>query len=149
MPKVSDLSESKYIGKEDLEHFPGGLIVTIAGWTKENIGVETKEEKYVLHFKEDIKPLILKPTIGEQIAYVTGSDDLDEWKGKPIVLWVDPNVSFQGKMVGGVRVKVPEQPQAAPAQAPQPQQPQQAAPAKQYDERNPPPVDAAGNPKKA
>jgi hypothetical protein len=41
-----------------------------------------------------------------------------EWVGKEIALYFDPNVSFGGRTVGGVRIKVPAKRQAAPAPAP-------------------------------
>jgi hypothetical protein len=37
-----------------------------------------------------------------------GSDNTDDWIGKQIVLFVDPSVSFAGKIVGGIRLRAPK-----------------------------------------
>ena len=34
-------------------------------------------------------------------------DDTDKWIGRPVVVYYDPNVSFGGRVTGGLRVKVP------------------------------------------
>ncbi len=31
------------------------------------------------------------------------------WIGKPVILYVDPNVMFSGRLVGGIRVRIPDQ----------------------------------------
>ena len=59
----------------------------------------------MLHLKEFEKPFILNSTNGQLIAKALNSDTSDNWTGKQIILWHDPNVSFGGKLVGGIRVK--------------------------------------------
>lgn len=36
-------------------------------------------------------------------------DESDEWRGKQVIVYVDPNVSFGGKVVGGLRLRIPKQ----------------------------------------
>ncbi len=128
--KIGQMKESKYVKKEDCGE--GGIIVTIANLTNENVALESAEpeHKWVLHFKEAVKPLILNMTNIELCAHACGSEETDDWIGKQIILYNDPNVSYAGKVTGGVRIRKNQQAAAPKAAAP-----------KEYDERNPPPAD--------
>ena len=121
MPTVSDLGNSNYIKKSDVD--PPAL-VTIVGWRKENLPTpaDRNNMEYVLEFKENIKPLVLKTTNGNIIASIAGTDDFDEWVKKQImiVLYVDPNVDFGGKLIGGIRCRAPKPGFTAPETAAQP-----------------------------
>lgn len=120
---INEMTQSKYLKKE--EAMPE-LTVTISGLTKENLAHENEpaENKFVLHFNEQVKPMVLNSTNAQLIAMATGSSETDDWTGKKITLWNDPSVSFGGKMTGGIRVR----PTPSGAQ----EKPQQ------FDERNPP-----------
>jgi hypothetical protein len=115
---ISTMKPSKYVKKEDVGD---GLIVTIANMTNDNVAMDNQpaEMKWVMHFKEDINPLVMNWTNLQLCAQACGSEDTDDWVGKQIVLWNDPNVSFAGKMTGGVRIRSAQQtaPTAAPARA--------------------------------
>jgi hypothetical protein len=127
--KINEMKESKYVKKEEAGN---GIVVTIAKVTQENVAMQNQPEelKYILHFQEDIKPLVMNWTNIQLCAQATGTDETDEWAGKQIVLFNDPNVSFGGQITGGVRIRSAQQ--SAPT------------PAKQdFDERNPPPSDDA------
>ena len=118
---ISNLSESKYLKKEDVDP---SIVVTITGLSKENLAQEGEhpEYKYILKFKE-CKPMVLNPTNGQLIAMALGSDETDNWMGKQITLWNDKSVSYAGKITGGIRVK-PDAPNApVPAGEPAPTQP--------------------------
>lgn len=114
MAKVSDLKHSRYLAKEDCG--PQGLKLIIGGWEEQDVSMESEptDFKHVLNFKgmdsagKAIKSLVLNLTNGERIQAVTGSDDLDDWIGHEIVLFNDPDVTFAGKRVGGLRVFVPQ-----------------------------------------
>jgi hypothetical protein len=44
--------------------------------------------------------------------------DTDQWVGNKVMVYVDPNVSFGGKVVGGLRLRTPKvktAPKPAPA----------------------------------
>ncbi len=104
MPKVSDLKDSRFLKKEDVEP---DVLVTIKKYEKMNVALESvaPEEKFVLYFEELPKPLVLNSTNGQLIEMITGSDDFDDWIGKQIVLYNDKTVSFAGKITGGIRVR--------------------------------------------
>ena len=113
---ISELSESKYLKKEDC--MPP-IIVTISGLTKENLARDNEqpEYKYVLHFAEAVKPMVLNATNGQLIAHVTGSHETDDWTGSKITLYNDPSISFGGKLTGGIRVQIPQEQAKAPVES--------------------------------
>ncbi len=131
MPKTSEMRESNFVKKEDVGR---GLLVTISGCVRKNVAKEgaDEEHKWCLTFRELDKPLVLNSTNIQLCEQITGSDDTDHWVGKQIVLYVDPNVSYQGKLIGGVRVRKPKT-QAA-ATVPPPPMPAMQAPAPLVDE---------------
>jgi hypothetical protein len=109
MASINDLKSSKFLKKEDVGE---GALVTVTGLSQENVAKEgvDPEMKWVLHFAEYEKPLVLNSTNGQIIAQITGkSEDIErEWIGAKLVLYSDPNVSFGGKLVGGIRVRAPK-----------------------------------------
>lgn len=113
---VSALKESKFLKRTDVG---AGQLVTIRNLTQENVAKEGVEPdlKWALHFEELEKPLVLNSTNAQIIAQITKQDDTDDWAGHKIVLYDDPNVSFGGKLVGGIRVRAPRN-QAAPKAQP-------------------------------
>jgi len=104
MPNVNDLKSSKFLTKHDVEP---PVLVTIKSYEVMNVAMESQapETKWVLHFKELDKPLVLNMTNGQLIAAITESGDFDHWIGKEIVLFNDKTVMFAGKLTGGIRVR--------------------------------------------
>ena len=106
---ISELKESKFLRKEDCGQ---GILVTIEDCRQENVAKDGAPEdlKWCLYVKGHEKPMVLNSTNGQIIAQITGSEDSDGWGGCQIVLYHDPNVSFGGKLVGGIRVRAPRKP---------------------------------------
>lgn len=113
MPKTSEMRESKFLKKEDVGR---GTLVTIASIVRKNVAAEgaPDEAKWCMTFRELDKPLVLNATNIQLCEQICGSDDTDHWLGKQLVLYTDPNVSYAGKLVGGIRVRKPKN---APAPA--------------------------------
>jgi hypothetical protein len=112
MPKIHEMLPSKYLKKEDVS---SPKLLTIHTVTQETVGTgDDTEEKWILHFQEDVRPMVLNSTNMRLIEMVTGSDDSDEWSGHKVVLYSDPNISFGGKLVGGIRIRAPQKPKTAP-----------------------------------
>ena len=101
---INQLKESNYLKKEDCDP---PILVTIDHLTQKNVALEgdPPDMKHCLHFAQDYKPMILNSTNAQLIARALGSEETDDWKGQQIVLYADPNVSFQGKLVGGIRAR--------------------------------------------
>lgn len=111
MPKVNQMIESKYLRKEDVEQ---DTTVTLGDVTQDSM--PNGESRWVLAFAEYDKGLVLNTTTIRVLADAFGQDS-DDWRGRKAVLYVDPNVSFKGQVVGGLRMR-PIKGQPAPAQEP-------------------------------
>lgn len=97
-------SKSKYLAKDDVGE--DGMILTIKGVRMETLeSDEGPEDKVVLHFMENVKPMVLNRTNSQLIAIATGAKTAGEAKGKKIVVFNDPTVSFGGKITGGLRIR--------------------------------------------
>lgn len=109
-------SKSEYLSKGDVGE--GGLIVTIKGFTTEPVkNDDGTDNKVVMHFVEDLKPMILNNTNSQLIQVCTGAKNTGEAKGKKIIVYNDPTVSFGGKITGGIRIRKAQE-QVAAAAAP-------------------------------
>jgi hypothetical protein len=108
VPKTSEMRESKFLKQGDVGN---GALMTVSGCEPHNVAKEgaEPEHKWCLTFEESDKPLVLNFTNIQICERVFGSDDTDNWIGKRIVLYVDPNVSYAGKVVGGIRLRAPKQ----------------------------------------
>lgn len=117
---IAGLKQSKFLTRADVGR---GQLVTIDQLTQENVAKEgaPEELRYCLWFKECEKPMVLNSTNGQIIAKIANSEETDTWPGTKVVLYDDPNVSFGGKLVGGIRVRAPRnQPPATTTPAPAP-----------------------------
>lgn len=114
MASINDIRKSSFLKKEDVGV---GALVTISAVKQENVAKEgaPEEHKFCLFFEEFDKPLVLNSTNAQIIAKITGhEDDIESnWLGAKIVLYNDPNVSFGGKITGGIRVRAPKTQQAS------------------------------------
>jgi hypothetical protein len=115
--KTSEMRESKFLKQGDVGK---GVLWTVHGVEKVNVAKEGVEPdyKWAVNFHESDKPLVLN-SINIQLLEKMLGDDTDRWEGKKVVLYVDPTVSFQGKVVGGIRVRAPK-PGAVAAPPPPP-----------------------------
>ena len=119
-PRTSDMRESKFLKQSDVGN---GALMTLESCEQHNVAKEgaPPEQKWCLTFAESDKPLVLNSTNIQLCERIFGSDDTDHWIGKKLVLYTDPNVSYAGKVVGGIRVRAPKQKAgAAPAPPPPP-----------------------------
>ena|SRR6186713_2676724 len=107
-------SNSKYLTKDDVGE--DGMILTIKGVKMETLKSDDgDEDKVILYFQEDIKPMVLNRTNSQLLGVVTGAKNAGEAKGKQVVVYNDATVSFGGRVTGGLRIKkVAGQPKSAP-----------------------------------
>lgn len=133
---IRQLKDSRFLKKEDAGR---GILVTVAGGEEINIALEGQpaDVRFCLRFEEVDKPMILNSTNAQIMAAVFSSEETNDWVGKKIVLYNDPNISFQGKLIGGLRARAPKvavpptgiRPRPAPAPAPAQPAPAPAQPA--------------------
>ena len=126
MPKVSEMIQSKFLRKEDFDD--GDQVLTIKGVKLEDMPGDDGTQKWVLYFRELPKGMAMNSTTIRVLEKGYG-DDSDLWIGKKVLVYVDPNVSFRGQVVGGLRLRTqkpqaqsqshaaPAHPQTAPQQA--------------------------------
>lgn len=123
--KSGSMIESKFLKKEDLNYDTGNL-VTVSKIDHQNVGLSDGEEdlKWCMHFKEFQKPMVLNSTNIQLATKALGTDETDDWIGKKLVIYVDDNVSFGGKLVGGIRIRRPRGQAQPQARQPEPEQQQ-------------------------
>ena len=123
---INSMMPSKYLKKED---FPQPALVTIRAFTHDNVAQQgqPEEKKWVMHFNEFENGMVMNSTNLQLTASALGSDETEEWIGRQVVVYSDPNVSFGGKLTGGIRIRQVRQRPTAPAptvrHASPPQQP--------------------------
>jgi hypothetical protein len=102
--KVSEAFPSKYLKAADLN---GRQVeVTIREVCFEEVGTtDDSQQRLVLYFKGKDKGLVLNKTNAIAIANALG-DETEDWSGNTIVLAPEP-VNFKGKIVDGIRARVP------------------------------------------
>ncbi len=103
MAKLGEMIESRYLKQSDVHD---ETVVTIEKIGKANVAPKGEEQelKWLIRFEEFSKPMVLNNTNIKRLAKACG-DDTDEWVGKQVILYVDPDVEFGGNVVGGLRVK--------------------------------------------
>ncbi len=106
MPNINQMIESKYLKQSDVD---GEVEVTIVKIGQLNVARddEQPEMKWAARFQELPKPMVLNSTNLQLLAKACGSEESDDWIGKKVTIYADPNVSFGGKLVGGLRIKLP------------------------------------------
>lgn len=107
--KIGEMKTSKYLKKEDVGN---GTIATIMKLDQQDVSMENEpsDMKYVMYFKENLangenKGMVLNWTNIQLCARACGSEETQEWVGKQVELYDDPNVSFAGKLTGGIRIR--------------------------------------------
>lgn len=104
--KKSQAYPSGYLSQDDVRAAPVQAIIT-------DVRIETvgggdrAEEKPVMHFQEkELKAFVFNQTNWAILEDAYGLDS-DDWRGKPLELYLDPGVKFGRETVGGVRVRIP------------------------------------------
>jgi hypothetical protein len=112
MPRVSEMIQSKYLRKEDIDE---EMVASIKAVALENMPGDSGEQRWVLTFRELPKGLVLNTTTIRVLDKCFGNHS-DEWVGRKVTLYVDETVQFKGQVVGGLRLrpfKAPKAPKAA------------------------------------
>ena len=105
---------SKYLAKEDVGT---GMNLTIAGFKRQTVGQGADaDERAVMYFKEDVKPMVLNKTNKNRLKHYLGGNTTEQVIGAVINVYNDPDIEFGGEIVGGLRIraKVEEQKIAPP-----------------------------------
>ena len=120
MPRIGDIKQSRFLTQSEVDP---PVLVTIAGFEEIDVarpGAEP-EMRWCIEFRELDKPMTLNTTNAAILGSIFGlgeTDDLDQTKGAQIVLYRDPNISFGGKIVGGIRIRAVKSDYQQPQQPP-------------------------------
>jgi hypothetical protein len=130
MPHYKTMIDTTYLGSWD---FPPGkhaivVIESVERYVPERkmkvkkrlpdgreVKIEEPNKRLKISFRGKKKAWLAGPVSQKTIATLFGPDT-DAWIGKPIEIYVDPDVEFAGIRTGGVRV-LPRKPQIGQASA--------------------------------
>ena len=116
------VGNAKYLKKEDI---PSPINTSILWIKEEEVTAPGKgtETRLILYFEGLKKGLVLNTANAEALAEITGTDEYEQWSDVPIQLYVDPDVKYGGKKIGGIRIRKPTLVQVqVPVQEPEPVQ---------------------------
>jgi len=111
--RTGEAFPSKHLKAADLQG--RRLSVVIDRVVVEDVG---DDRKPVVYFKNKERGMALNVTNANMIAEITGTDEMDDWTGRAIVLYV-AKVDYQGRRVDAIRVDYPPK-TAAPLPPPPP-----------------------------
>jgi hypothetical protein len=115
----------KFLAQQDLADGQGGFdewLVTILKLLLERMRDDSDEQRWVLYFREHRRGLVLGTTVLRFLEKELGENS-EDWTNKQVVLYVDPTITYQGRVTGGLRLKraappkpavVPKAPKAPP-----------------------------------
>jgi len=104
--KIQSMIPSTYLKQSDFDE--NGYIVTVSHFKQENVAPDDKpaENKWVVYFAEyPDKGMVLNTTNINGMSAACGTEETDDWKGKEVIVYVDPTVGYAGKITGGLRVR--------------------------------------------
>lgn len=64
----------------------------------------TKEEM-VVHFEEDVPPMIFNVTNSRTVQLLTGTPRVSEWPGARVLVYFDPTIKVGNVTKGGLRIR--------------------------------------------
>jgi hypothetical protein len=98
-------TNSKYLKKEEVGD--DGVILTIKGFKQEMVEGDNgqDEQKLIMYFEENYNPMVINRTNAQLLAIATGAANAGEARGKEIIVYNDPTISFGNKVTGGIRIK--------------------------------------------
>ena len=100
------VGNAKYLKKEDI---PSPVDTSILWIKEEEVTTPGRgtETRLVLYFDGLKKGLVLNMTNFQKLEELTGTDDCEQWVDIPVQLYVDPDVTYGGKRIGGIRIRKP------------------------------------------
>lgn len=101
--KIDALLPSRFLKQADID---GEQLVTVTEIKKSKVSQddEPDEYKFVLHFKELDRGMVLNATNIKRLGKALGNDT-DDWIGGQVILYVDENIEYAGNIVGGLRIR--------------------------------------------
>jgi len=103
MPSIAKYRKSKWLTKGEVENMaPEQRRTTVEKVVEEEVGDEPKP---VLYLRGIEKGWPINMTGLEALAEIVGSENTDKFAGEPVEIFVDPDVRYAGKRVGGIKLR--------------------------------------------
>jgi len=100
---ISKYRNSKWLKKEDVAQLDEEKrIVTVEAIVEEQVGDDIKP---VVYFKGIGKGWAINMTGLEALSEISGSQDTEDFIGVRVEIYVDPDVRYAGKRVGGIKLR--------------------------------------------
>ena len=96
--------DKNYLGSWDIEDKDLVLTIKSVGVESVNNPTGASEDKLVMHFVEDYKPMILNSTNCKAIEKATGTPDIDKWAGNKISIFTTKIIAF-GEETDALRIR--------------------------------------------
>ena len=101
--QISKYRKSKWLKKEDIAQLDEDQRrTTVEAIVEEQVGDGSKP---VAYFKGIDKGWAINMTGLEALSEIAGSEDTEDFIGAYVELYVDPDVRYSGKRVGGIKLK--------------------------------------------
>lgn len=101
--QIGKYRKSKWLKKEDVAELDEGQrLTTVEAILEEQVGDDIKP---VIYFKGIEKAWAANMTGLEALAEMSGSQDTEDFVGIRIEIYVDPDVRYGGKRVGGIKLR--------------------------------------------
>jgi hypothetical protein len=107
-PLTSEMIASRFLRKQDLDDDTGATIKKVS---LEDVPGDPAGQRWVLFFRELDKGLVLNTTNIRTLEKAFGADS-DDWRGRRVTLYIDPEITFRGEVVGGLRIRVAQESEA-------------------------------------
>ena len=97
--------DKNFLGAWDVPE-GGDLILTIDHAERQEVKNDKGTKvKLTLHFKENVRPMVCNVTNGKAIALAHGSNNVEDWAGKKIAIYVAHDVPAFGGTTDALRVR--------------------------------------------
>lgn len=109
MARATEFLGANCLNVRDLQEFEDQSFTShVTSVEARNIG---DKQKLVVYFEGVTKGLALnQENLQSMLELAGGEDDTDRWTGLEVTVYLDANVAYMGRRVGGIRIKEPEQP---------------------------------------
>ena len=100
------VSDPNYLGEADFQDGEEKVATIAKVVQSENIKTaDGTQQRAVVHFKENLKPMILNVARSKAIEKVAGSPFFEDWTGVQVQLYIEHGIRAFGEIVSAVRVR--------------------------------------------
>lgn len=100
------VSDPNYLGEADFGEGEEKVATIASVAAHESVQTaEGRSDKAVVHFRENLKPMILNVARSKAITKVAGSPYFEDWVGVSVQLYIEHGIKAFGDVVSAVRVR--------------------------------------------